>query len=270
MTCNFVQIICMGTLLVLGSGHSTNVDKQYKVTTIAIDAGHGGRDSGACGKVAKEKDISLKVALRLEAILKRKMPHLKVVLTRRKDKFKKVWRRGYIANKNGAQIFISIHCNAAKNKKMRGVEAYLIGPSIKCERMERNYSYNLRITKRENSVVLLEEDHAKKYQDLNSKSPESHILSLLSQNAYNDNSVKLAQAMQRQFEQSSPLRWQGIGQAGLIVLARASKAFAKVLIEIGYITNREEEKYLNSKVGQRQTATCLYKALKEYIESAES
>ena len=246
---NFVLIL----LLLTGSNNVNN--KIYKVKKIIIDAGHGGKDSGAVGKISKEKDIALRIALELGKLVKQNMKDVSILYTRQTDVFIPIYQRACIANKNNVDVFISIHCNAVeKNKSAHGVEIFTMG-------LDKSMK-NLAVTKRENSVILIEDNYKEHYQGFNPKLPESHILFSLYQNAYTENSLKLAQHIQMDFKQRSKRRCRGVKQDAILVLWQTSSP--SVLVEVGFITNPEEEKYLNSKTGQIEIATSIFEGLKRY------
>jgi len=242
-------------MLLLLAGFNNSNSKGYKVKKIIIDAGHGGKDSGALGRFSKEKDIALQIALELGKLIKKHMRDVTVLYTRQKDEFIPIYQRAHIANKNNADVFISIHCNAAeKNKTAQGIEIFTMG-------LETN-SKNLAVTKRENSVILIEDNHKENYQGFDPKSPESHILFSLYQNAYTENSLKLAQNIESGFKKHTGRKSRGVKQDGLLVLWQTTSP--SVLVEVGFISNPEEEKYLNQKIGQTKIATAIFEGFKKY------
>lgn len=255
----FIQFTSVLILLLLaGFNHPTT--KSYKVKKIIIDAGHGGKDSGAVGKFSKEKDIALQIALEVGKLIKKNMGDVKVLYTRQKDEFIPIYQRTNIANKNKTDVFISIHCNAAeKNKSAQGIEVFTMG-------LEKS-SKNLAVTKRENSAILIEDNHKEHYQGFDPKSPASHILFSLYQNAYTENSLKLAQHIESGFKQHTRRKSRGVKQDGLLVLWQTSSP--SVLVEVGFITNLEEEKYLNDPVGQNQIAMAIFEGFKKYKHDIE-
>lgn len=255
----FIKISCIVGILIL-TGFNDSFAKKYKVQRIIIDAGHGGKDPGALGKIAKEKDIALKVALKLGALIKKNMQHTKIIYTRQKDEFIPIYQRTHLANKNNADVFISLHCNASsKNKSAQGVEFFTMG-------LEKS-SKNLAVTKRENAVILIENKYQKHYKGFNPNSPESHILFSLYQNVYTENSLKLAQYIEAGFKNHTKRKIRGIKQDGLLVLWQT--ASPSILVEMGFITHIEEEKYLNSELGQNQIAMAIFEGLKIYKEQIE-
>ena len=258
---NIVRVLVILTLFMLGSSNSAGT-KKYSVRRVIIDAGHGGHDSGALGRFSKEKDIALQIALELGKILKKHMCGVEVIYTRQTDTFVTLHSRAQIANKNNADVFVSIHCNATPKggRAAHGTETYTMGLHTT--------RHNLEVAKRENAVVLLEEDYQENYQGFDPQSPESHILFSLYQNAYNDSSVKLAQKIQHQFKNRVGRNCRGVKQAGLLVLWKTTAP--SVLVEVGFITHPQEEKYLNSKLGQTYIASGIFRALRDYKHEIEA
>jgi N-acetylmuramoyl-L-alanine amidase len=252
----FVKFTCILTLLLLAGFNNSAGSKSYKVKKIILDAGHGGKDSGALGKFSKEKDIALKIALELGNLLKQHMSDVQVLYTRQRDEFIPLYQRATLANKNNTDVFISIHCNAAtkNNNKAHGIEVFTMG-------LEKS-TKNLAVTKRENEVILMENNPTDQYQGFDPTSPESHILFSLYQNAYTENSLKLAQHIEKGFTMYTPRKSRGVKQDGFLVLWQT--AAPSVLVEVGFITNPEEEKYMNQKLGQTQIATAIFEGFKNY------
>ncbi|MEM9417211.1 MAG: N-acetylmuramoyl-L-alanine amidase [Bacteroidota bacterium] len=259
---NIVRILSILVLLVLGAFNSVGA-KGYKVKKIVIDAGHGGRDPGAVGNFSKEKDVVLRIALELGRLIKQDqdMKGVDVIYTRQKDEFVTLHNRAQLANKNNADVFISIHCNAApKGETGYGTETYTMGLHTS--------KGNLEVAKKENSVILMEKDYQQKYQGFDPQSPESHILLALYQSAYNRNSLRLAHNIQYQFKNRVKRRDRGVRQAGLLVLWKTTAP--SVLVEVGFITHNEEEKYLNSTRGQTHIASGILAALVDYKKQLEA
>jgi N-acetylmuramoyl-L-alanine amidase len=224
--------------------------------TVVIDAGHGGKDSGSLGAKAMEKDIALKISLKVGDYITTYMPGVKVVYTRDSDKFVPLYERADLANKYNADVFISIHCNSlpAKKSHVNGTETYVMG----LHRAEEN----LQVAKRENDVVLLEENYVKNYNGFDPNSPEAHIMLSMYQNAYIGQSILLAEKVESQFKNRAKRSSRGVKQAGFVVL-RAT-AMPSVLVETGFLSNTTEEAYLNSEKGQVYIASAIYRAFKEY------
>ena len=213
----------------------------FKVKTVIIDPGHGGKDPGTQGKFTKEKDLVLDVSLKVGGYIEEYLPDVKVIYTRTTDNFITLKGRPKIANDNNGDVFISIHANALpadvsaeRKNAIYGTETYVMGAQ--------NTGRNLEVSKRENSVILLEEDYEKEY-DFDPSSPESAILFSLTQSAFQYNSIKLATKIEDQFERRAGRRSLGVKQSSLYVLW--STAMPSVLVEIGFLTNPKEEKELN-------------------------
>ncbi len=245
--------------------NTTNVLQKYKMKTIVIDAGHGGSDPGALGKVSYEKQVTLAVSLKLGELLAQHLPEIKVIQTRSKDVHVKLYERATVANKNSADLFISIHCNSLdvkktpKNKAVAGTEVFIMGAHVSEE--------NLAVAKRENSVILKETDYKKNYGGFDPNSPQSHIMLVLEQNAYLENSLKLADFTDRQLKDKAKRTNRGLKQAGFIVLKQAT--MPSMLVEIGFMTNEEEEKFMNTANGQEILASALLRAIKDYKKEIE-
>ena len=226
--------------------------------TVVIDAGHGGKDPGALsanGKV-REKDITLKVALMVGEAIEKKYPEVKVLYTRKTDVFVGLNDRARMANKADANLFISIHVNAAQNRSAKGAETYTLG--IEEARTERN----LEIAKRENGVILLEDNHEKTYANFNPNSPESYIIFEYMQSEFVKESIHIAQYVQENFANDANRLDRGVRQAGFLVLNATS--MPSILVELGYISNAEEAKYLASVTAQQHLSTCISKAFDKY------
>jgi len=246
----FLLVLC-----ILGFLNTSESSAQSKIFTIVLDAGHGGHDPGNLGTgryKKREKDIALDITLKVGKILKAKYKDIKVLYTRTKDVYPDLWKRAKIANEANADLFVSIHCNAFNNSAY-GTETFVLG-------VNRNKT-NLEVAKRENDVILLEKDHEKHY-SYDPNSPESIIGLTLMQEEYLDKSIELAQLVETSFVIESKRKSRGVKQAGLIVLHQTY--MPSVLIEVGFLTNRKEEDYLNSKAGQLKSANAIVDALKKY------
>ncbi|MDF9801019.1 N-acetylmuramoyl-L-alanine amidase [Catalinimonas alkaloidigena] len=258
---NIILISCFSLLLVATTFNTAGV-KQYRVKRVVIDPGHGGKDPGTHGLISKEKDVVLNIAHHLGRIIKENMDDVEVIFTRKDDSFPSLEERAAIANKNDADIFISIHANALPpgHENIHGTESYVMGAHTR--------EGNLEVAKRENSVILMEENYEERYEGFDPLSPESHILFSLYQGAYLNNSLRLADKIERQFKERVGRRSRGVKQAGFWVLWRTS--MPSVLVEVGYLTNPKEEKYLNDRLGQVYIASGIYRALRDYKEEIES
>ncbi len=226
---------------------------------IVIDPGHGGKDSGALGSFSKEKDINLSISLKTGNYLEKNLDNVTVIYTRKDDSTVDLIDRPKIANKNKADLFISIHSNWAKVKSVTGAETFVMGHT--------KDEANLQVAMKENEVILLEEDYTTKYAGFDPKSPESYIMFTLTQNVYLEQSTELAAKIQNQFNVRINRKDRGVKQAGFWVLYNT--AMPSVLIETGFITNTEEEKYLNSQQGQDYLASAIFRACRDYINEID-
>lgn len=227
---------------------------------LVIDAGHGGHDPGAVGKISKEKDINLRVALAFGNLVKEKCPEVKVVYTRDRDVFIPLSRRADIANNAKADLFVSIHTNAVDgSKSVVGASTWTLGLA--------RTDANLEVAKRENSVILYEDDYKQKYAGFNPYSSESYIIFELIQDQYMEQSVAFASTIQKEFKYSAGRSDRGVHQAGFLVLK--ASAMPSVLIELGFISTPSEEKYLNSKAGTAKLSEAIFNAFLKYKEDWE-
>ncbi len=234
--------------------HASAQKKKFKVV---IDAGHGGHDTGTTGtgKMKKrEKDVALAVA-KLVAQKLKKHREIKPILTRNKDVFLELYQRAEIANKNKADLFISIHCNANKSSRANGSETFVLG-------IHRNKD-NLKVAERENSVIKLEKDNKLHYEGFDPAHPESFIGLTMMQEEFLDQSILLASMIQEEYKKHvKVIKDRSVQQAGFAVLRLTY--MPSVLTEIGFLTNTKEEKYLNSKAGQEKIATSIVRAILRY------
>ncbi|MGM9758916.1 MAG: N-acetylmuramoyl-L-alanine amidase [Parabacteroides sp.] len=226
-----------------------------KSFTVVIDAGHGGKDPGAKGRIVNEKDINLAVALKLGQMIATYHNDVKVIYTRQTDKFIELDERAEIANKNKADLFISIHTNslAKRNSAIKGTETYTLG-------LARN-NENLDVAMRENSAILLEDNYQQRYEGFDPNSSESYIIFEFIQSKHVEQSVSFASEVQKSFT-AAKRQDRGVRQAGFLVLRKTS--MPSVLIELGYITNSQEEQFLKSDNGRKQMATSIYNAFTKY------
>ena len=223
--------------------------------TLVIDAGHGGKDPGTRGVKALEKDVNLKVALAFGKYVERNCPDVKVIYTRKTDVFIELSERAAIANRNKADLFISIHSNALPDGKIsRGFETYTLG-------MHRA-SDNLDVAKRENSVILVEDNYKQRYAGFDPKSSESYIMFELMQDNNMSNSVELAKMIQHEACSLSGRQNKGVHQAGFLVLRETS--MPGCLIELGFLTTPDEEAFLDSSNGQDLLAHGIFNAFLKY------
>lgn len=224
---------------------------------VVIDPGHGGRDPGAIGKRGKEKNINLNVALKLGKLIKNNCKDVSIVYTRDKDTFVGLDRRAQIANDAKADLFISIHTNSvARGRTVRGTETYTLG----LHRTEDN----LEVAKKENAVILIENDYEQRYAGFNPNSSESYIIFEFLQDKNMEKSVQLATLIQRQFKNTAKRIDKGVHQAGFLVLRETT--MPGVLVELGYISTPDEERYLLTESGTDALAKSIYRAFIKYKE----
>ena len=247
-------------ITLLNSGSTYTAPPDSKVDVVVIDAGHGGHDNGTHGKLLKEKDVALNIALKVGTYIEKNIPGVKVIYTRRDDRYLALDERADIANKNKADLFICIHANANPNTKAFGTETFVMG-------LHKDEG-NLAIAQRENSVILMDENYEERYEGFNPNSPESYILFTLTQSAYQESSLKFAQKVEGQFKERVGRLSRGVKQAGFVVLWRTT--MPSVLIETGFLTNSTEEKFLAGDEGQELIASGIYRAFKEYKNEVES
>lgn len=222
---------------------------------LVIDAGHGGKDAGAVGQLTKEKDINLNVALELGRLVEKNCPDVKVIYTRKTDVFVTLQGRAEIANRNKADLFISVHTNSSPAGKAApmGAETYTLGMHRAAD--------NLEVAKRENSVITQESNYKQTYHNFDPRKSESYIIFEFLQDRNMQQSVDLARAIQRHYT-SSGRRNKGVHQAGFLVLRATS--MPSVLTELGFISNAEEEKFLHSRHGVETLARAIFDGFKAY------
>ncbi len=226
------------------------LNAQVSRFTLVIDAGHGGHDPGAMGSISKEKDINLDVSLKFGALVERNFSDVKVVYTRKTDVYLTLQERADIVNNNHANLFVCIHTNSSPSAAAYGSESYTLG-------LARSKS-NLDVAMRENSVILLEDDYKSKYRGFDPASVDSYIMFEFMQDKYIDKSVDLASNIQKQFSVYARRSDRGVRQAGFWVLHRS--ACPSVLVELGFISNPSEERYLSGESGQLEMAGAIYNA----------
>jgi N-acetylmuramoyl-L-alanine amidase len=222
--------------------------------TVVLDAGHGGHDAGAVGSFSKEKNINLRYTLLVGDMIKKNIPDAKVIYTRDKDVFVDLNERARIANRNKADLFVSIHTNSSKNSKANGMETFTLGVSRSKENME--------VAMLENSVIKLEEDYETKYEGFDPNSVDSYIMLEFMKDQYTDRSITCADFVQTKMINASKRNDRGVRQAGFLVLRATS--MPSILIELGFISNKDEEKYLNNNENQVKLATAIFNGIKEY------
>lgn len=260
--CALLTFVFCETLLISGlatpllpnpAGHK---DKKW---VVVIDAGHGGKDPGCHGAKYKEKDVALAVALKLGHLLEENDKNVTVIYTRKTDVFIPLNERAEIANRNHADFFVCVHCNASPDKTKYGSATYVMG-LYKAEG-------NLEVSKRENSSILYEKDYKRTYNGFDPNSDEGNILFAMYQNAFLTESLDLAAKIQKEYEHNAKRTDNGVKQAGFLVLWKT--AMPSLLSEIGFLTNSQEENFIGSHKGQSKIAECLFFALQQYIDEKE-
>jgi len=233
--------------------------EKTRISKIVIDAGHGGKDPGTLGKRTQEKTVTLAIALRLGRLIRENMKGVTVHYTRESDQFIELHERANIANRNQADLFISIHCNANRSQSFHGAETYIMG----LHRTEAN----LEIAKLENASILMEPDYAVNYEGFDPNSDESYITFTLFQNAYLDQSTELAAAIQDELKDRVGLNDRGVRQAGFLVLYKTT--MPSVLVETGFLSNPDEENFLVSEKGQEYVASAIFRAIRRFKNQLE-
>ncbi|HAM98322.1 MAG TPA: N-acetylmuramoyl-L-alanine amidase [Marinilabiliales bacterium] len=248
-------------LLALGfmpsQGNAPGKIKKKKI--IVLDAGHGGKDTGALGKKAKEKDIVLSIAIKVGQYIEKNLPDVQVIYTRKTDVFIPLDERAEIANKNNADLFISIHANSNKSNKPVGTETYTMG-------LHKTQG-NLEVAQKENSVIVLEDNYQSKYEGFDPNVAESYIIFSMMQNIFLEQSLNLAANVQNEFKEKALRQDRGVKQAGFLVLWHTT--MPSVLVEVGFVSHPEEEKYLLSEPGQDHISSAIYRAIKQYLAELE-
>jgi len=240
--------------------YSQNEDKtEPKVRTVVIDPGHGGRQPGAVGANVHEKTINLSVALKLGRLIEDWFPDVKVLYTRTEDVFVDLRDRSSFANSNNADLFISVHANSTDGDKnlSSGSETWIMGLHKTEE--------NLKVAMFENSSIKGEDNYESKYEGFDPSSPESYIMFSLMQDEYLEQSLKMAEFIQEEFQNGPISKDRGVKQAGFIVLWMT--AAPSVLIELGYISHPTEELILMNDDNQQKMAECIFRAFKRYKET---
>lgn len=260
-----LKIVGAASCLVLSVAFAFQEEPVYendprKIDVVVIDPGHGGHDTGTRGKISRESRTTLKIALALGRKIKADMPEVKVLYTRTSDVFIELDERSAYANRNKADLFISVHCNASPSSKSAlGTETYVMGLH--------KTEGNLEVAKRENSVILQEKDYKQKYKGFDPTSPLAHIMLANYQSAFLSSSLRFAGHVEDQFRKVSRRRSRGVKQAGFIVLWRTT--MPSVLVETGFLSNPTEEAYLNSRDGQDDVAEAIFGAFKQYRKEME-
>lgn len=260
-----LYILTLALALVCPAG--MKAQNHITLGTITLDAGHGGHDPGciSADKRTQEKDVALDIVLRVNRMLKEsyKDKELNVVLTRDKDVFVPLEDRAKISNAANSDLFISVHVNAAVNSRANGFSVHCLGQS---QRGNDLFGGNLELVKRENSVILLEEDHEARYEGFDPDDPESYIFFSLIQNAHLGHSLQFADEVARSMADKSPIRNnRGISQDPFWVLWRT--ASPAVLIEVGFMSNPTDLEKLRTENGREEIAKCIFNAIKSFKKS---
>mgnify|MGYP005930059269 CR=1 FL=1 len=259
-TATYLLLVFFTLVTMLNALESAASNASKKNFTLVLDAGHGGRDPGCIGAFSKEKNIALSVALEVGRLVESNCSDVHVVYTRKTDVFVDLHRRAQIANNAKADLFISIHVNALPKRRIAyGAETYTLGMARADE--------NLDVAKRENSVILVEDNYKERYAGFNPRSAESYIMFEFMQDQYMKQSVGLARMIQNQYVGVAKRKDKGVHQAGFLVLRETS--MPSVLTELGFISTPEEERYMNSKEGIRQLARSIYLGFLNYKKSQE-
>ncbi len=263
---NLVLSLGLSLFFLAASSFQPVEKEKFSNIKIVIDPGHGGKDPGTLGSYTKEKDVALEVALKVGEYVEKYVDGVELIFTRKDDTFIELEKRSEIANNHNADLFVSIHANSlpkstpiSRKQRIKGSEVYVMGAQ--------NTDRALEVAKRENSVILLEEDYEKNY-DFDPQSEESYILFNLTQSAYQDNSLLLASLIDSQLKNRAGRKSYGVKQSSLYVMW--STAMPSVLVEIGYLSNPVEEKELNNPDVQSYIASGIYRAIKEYKEAFDA
>lgn len=254
----FRRLFTAFLILIMVGASAYQAPKEKRVRKVVIDAGHGGKDPGTLGKKLKEKDVALSVALKLGRYIKENYKDVEVIYTRTTDVFIELYRRAKIANENHADLFISIHCNGTKSPQAKGTETWVMGLHKSKE--------NLEVAKLENAAILKEDDY-NQYDGFDPQSPEATIIFSLYQNSYLDQSLDLASKVQNQFRDRLKLGDRGVKQAGFWVLYKTT--MPGILVELGFLSNPEDERFLGKQNNQEQVAYSIFLAFREYKEGID-
>lgn len=263
-----IRLIPIVVLILFAFAPLAKAQNGLTLKTVTLDAGHGGNDPGCISAdgLTKEKDIALDVVKRLNKMLKEYYSDLNIVLTRNKDVFVPLEDRAKISNAANSDLFISVHVNAAVSSRAHGFSVHCLGQS---QRGNDLLGGNLDLVKRENSVILLEEDYEAKYEGFDPDDPESYIFFSLIQNAHLGHSLQFADEVARSMAAGSPIRNnRGISQDPFWVLWRT--ASPAVLIEIGFMSNPTDLEKLRSEEGREKIAACIFNAFKKFKKSYDS
>lgn len=257
-TTRIITVYLLFSVLFSVSSGFNFLDNELGIKTVVIDAGHGGHDTGCLGASAKEKDVALAIALKLGKAIEDNFENVKVVYTRKTDVFIELHERAKIANDHNADLFICVHANANDNHAAYGTETFVMG-------LHKSQA-NLNVAKRENSSILMENNYETQYEGFDPNIDESYIALSLMQSAFLEQSLSFAAKIQQQFSKIGRKN-RGVKQAGFLVLYRTT--MPSVLIETGFLTNAEEEKFLSDEKSQSLVANSIFEAFKNYKAEVE-
>jgi len=262
--CHFLPIILFAIGIVLSPLVShAQLSKTNIVKTIVLDPGHGGKDPGNLGTKrykTTEKDIALSITLLVGKYLNQAFPEMNIIYTRDDDSYPELIERTKLANEKQADLFISIHCNANESKRPVGADTWVMGPH--------KNDANLRVAQKENATILLEDNYKQKYGDFDPNSPETYLALSLRQNVHLNESLMIAKYVQDEFRTRVGRVDRGVKQSGFFVISFTT--MPSILIEVGFLTNPDEEDFLNSGKGQDYMASAIYRAIKKYIAEVEN
>jgi len=259
---NAIALLLLAALFLCTSFTGDKKTTNSKIRTIVIDPGHGGKDSGTMGtKRFKiyEKHVALAVSLKLGDYIKNAFPNVDVIYTRDSDVFLELNERTELANSVNADLFISIHCDGFTNSTPSGASVFVMGMS--------KLKANMDIAIRENSAIYMEDNYQQKYEGFDPKSAESYIVFSLMQNTHLNQSLKIAEEVEKEFSTKANRKSRGVKQAPFYVISRTN--MPSILIECGFLTNFKEEEYLHSEIGQEYIASAIFRGFKAYKENYE-
>ncbi len=257
----FLDLINVSSNNINSNSSNSPSEKNYRIRKVVIDPGHGGRDTGCIRGNSNEKHLTLSIAKKLGKLMEQHFPDIQFIFTRTKDVSVDLHKRSDIANDAGADLFISIHCNSMEGHDhdwIRGSETYVLGLKTKKE--------NLKVVKRENESILLEEGYENNYESANMDSPEAHIMFSHYQNEYLDKSILFAQKVEQQFKKI--IKSRGVKQANFHVLREIS--MPGVLIETAYMSNPIDKQFLETESGKNKIANAILTAFSQYKNEVEN
>jgi len=259
---NAFSLLLLVALFLSTSLSSVIKESNSKIKTIVIDPGHGGKDSGTMGTKRfeiYEKHVALAVSLKLGNYIKNAFPEVDVIYTRDSDIFLELNERTELANNVNADLFISIHCDGFTNPSPSGASVFVMGMS--------KLKANMDVAIRENSAIYMEDNYQQKYEGFDPKSTESYIVFSLMQNTHLNQSLKIAEEVEKEFSTKANRKSRGVKQAPFYVISRTN--MPSILIECGFLTNFKEEEYLHSEIGQEYIASAIFRGFRAYKENFE-